>query len=98
MTNQEPRKITLVKVTKEEQALLQKWRDNRGISIEDFEDAMNALQEPKTGHWVDGHCSECGCDVPAYIKDWKWQKDMDAKYCPNCGTRMVEQESEGANE
>lgn len=32
--------------TKEERALLQKWRDNRGISIEDFEDAMNALQEP----------------------------------------------------
>ena len=32
--------------TKEEQKLLQKWRDNRGISIEDFEDAMNVLQEP----------------------------------------------------
>lgn len=49
------------------------------------------LQEPKTGHWVHGeYCSECGCDVPAYIVDWKWQKDMDAKYCPNCGCRMVE--------
>ena len=48
------------------------------------------------GHWIDGYCSECGCDVPAYIVDWKWQKDMDAKYCPNCGCRMVEpQESEG---
>jgi len=32
--------------TKEEKALLQKWRDNRGISIEDFEDAMNTLKEP----------------------------------------------------
>ena len=53
-------------------------------------------QEPKTGHWVHGeYCSECGCDVPAYIVDWKWQKDMDAKYCPNCGARMVDpQESE----
>ena len=59
--------------------------------------AVEALeQEPKTGHWVHGeYCSECGCDVPAYIVDWKWQKDMDAKHCPNCGAKMVEpQESE----
>lgn len=33
--------------TKEEKAILQKWRDNRGISMKDFEDAMDALeQEP----------------------------------------------------
>ena len=32
--------------TKEEKALLKKWRDNRGVSMKDFEDAMNALQEP----------------------------------------------------
>ena len=31
--------------TKDEQALLQKWRDNRGVSMADFEDAMNALQD-----------------------------------------------------
>jgi len=49
----------------------------------------------KVGRWIDGHCSLCGCDAPAYIIDWKWQKDMNAKYCPNCGLRMVElQESE----
>ena len=40
------------------------------------------------GRWVDGHCSNCGCDVPAYIIDWKWQKDMDAKFCPQCGAKM----------
>ncbi len=38
--------------------------------------------------WVDDHCSNCGCDVPAYIIDWKWQKDMDAKFCPQCGAEM----------
>lgn len=56
-------------------------------------------QEPKMGHWVHGeYCSECGCDVPAYIIDWKWQKDMDAKFCPNCGAKMIEpQESEYNN-
>jgi hypothetical protein len=42
----------------------------------------------KTGKWIDGHCSECGCDAPAYIIDWKWQRDMNAKYCPNCGIGM----------
>lgn len=59
----------------------------------EFTEALNDVleQEPKTGHWVHGeYCSECGCDVPAYIDDWKWQKDMDAKYCPNCGCYMVE--------
>lgn len=42
------------------------------------------------GKWIDGFCSICGCDVPAYINDWKWQKDMDAKYCPICGAQMDE--------
>lgn len=45
-------------------------------------------QEPKPGRWINGHCSECGCDVPTYIVDWRWIKDMDAKYCPNCGAKM----------
>lgn len=44
--------------------------------------------ERKTGRWIDGQCSNCGCDIPAYIIDWKWQKDMDANFCPNCGARM----------
>lgn len=43
------------------------------------------------GKWIDGHCSLCGCDVPAYIEDWKWEKDMNAKYCPMCGARMDEE-------
>ena len=64
-------------------ALKRTWNDDKCIEI------ISAIeQEPKTGHWTDGHCSICGCDVPAYIDDWKWQKDMDAKYCPNCGAKM----------
>ena len=56
-------------------------------------DKINALPsitpKQKMGHWVNGeHCSECGCDIPAYIIDWEWQKDMDAKYCPQCGAKM----------
>lgn len=52
-------------------------------------------QEPKTGRWIDGHCSECDCEEPIFIVEmfgWRWIKDMDAKYCPNCGKKM---ESEG---
>lgn len=30
--------------TKEERRLLDKWRDNRGVSMKDFEEAMNALE------------------------------------------------------
>lgn len=57
------------------------------------EPCKHTLSRKKTGHWVHGeYCSECGCDVPGYIIDWKWQKDKDAKYCPNCGAKM---ESEG---
>ena len=44
--------------------------------------------ERKKGRWIDGQCSICGCDIPAYIIDWKWQKDMDANFCPNCGADM----------
>jgi len=50
--------------------------------------------ERKTGKWIDGQCSNCGCDTPAYIIDWKWQKDMDANYCPNCGAYMGGEQDE----
>ena len=61
--------------------------------IEALEMAIQALeQEPKTGHWShDGShwknrfiCSECGYKL----------FDEPTNYCPNCGCRMVEQESE----
>ena len=34
-------------LTREEQTLLRKWRDNRGISMEEFSEALDALQEPQ---------------------------------------------------
>jgi hypothetical protein len=62
--------------------------------IEGDYEIIGKYQGLRVGHWIDGHCSECGCDVPAYIVDWRWIKDMDAKYCPNCGAKM---ESEAEN-
>ena len=46
------------------------------------------VAEVKHGKWIDGQCSECGCDIPAHMEDWHWVKDMNAKYCPNCGAYM----------
>ncbi len=84
-------------MTREEAIKILESIDNDEVD-EEFAEAYNMAikaleQEPKTGQWVNGeYCSECGCDVPAYIIDWRWQKDMDAKYCPNCGAKMAESE------
>jgi hypothetical protein len=63
-----------------------------------FEEQIKALPSVtptrKKGKWIDGHCSECGCDVPAYMNDWKWIKDMDAKFCPICGAEMENVEND----
>jgi hypothetical protein len=62
------------------------------ISVEEavirIEQLPSAQPERKKAKWIDGRCSNCGCDTPAYIIDWKWQKDMDANFCPNCGADM----------
>ena len=67
----------------------------RDFLINYIEKLPPVTPQPKTGQWVNGeYCSECGCDVPTFIIDWRWQeeKDMDAKYCPNCGAKMLESE------
>ena len=62
---------------------------NYPLNFDEAQVIIDAL-ETKTTHakWIDDHCSKCGCDVPAYIIDFKWQKDMNAKFCPQCGARM----------
>ena len=52
------------------------------------------VRENVHGEWIDGQCSICKCDIPVYIVDWKWQKDMDANFCPNCGADMRGEEYE----
>ena len=65
------------------------WANGFAEAAERVEDAPTVdAVERKKGKWVNEQCSECGCDVPAYIIDWKWQKDMDAKFCPMCGAKM----------
>jgi len=61
-------------------------------AVGELENLPSVSVAEKVGRWIDGHCSLCGCDAPAYIIDWKWQKDMNAKYCPNCGAKMAESE------
>ena len=67
--------------------------------------------QPKTGHWVEKNinewsrkvfCSECGCPPPfEHVSNGDvysasgYGVTNKTKYCPNCGTKMVEeQESE----
>lgn len=58
------------------------------LFIDKIKNLPSAEPERRTGRWIDGQCSNCGCDIPAYIIDWKWQKDMGANFCPHCGARM----------
>ena len=53
--------------------------------ITDYRDALkmaiDALEQQKTGHWIDNHngtfaCDRCGC------------KHSKSNYCPNCGASM----------
>ena len=36
--------------------------------------------KPKTGHWIDGKCSGCGCGSMLGL--------CIENYCPNCGAKM----------
>lgn len=52
-----------------------------------------ATFEPKTGHWIEGKCDQCGGHAPFWSMATTYYK---SKYCHNCGCRMVEPQ-EGAN-
>ena len=61
-------------------------------AVDRIMDLPSVEQEPKTGHWDRRtcKCSECGYQIT--FSEYTEHK---YKYCPNCGTRMVEpQESE----
>lgn len=79
--------------TKEEKALLQKWRDNRGIGMEEFGEALNELQKPKTEYckWIKyDYRTIC----PKYHDNdnpyWRIPDNMEKvlKYCPYCGKEI----------
>ena len=70
------------------------WANAFAESADMIEDLPSAQPQRMRGRWVDGQCSICRCDIPAYIIDWKWQKDMDANFCPNCGAQMDGQEEQ----
>ena len=57
----------------------------------EYKPVSEEMQVVRHGKWIDGYCSLCGCDAPAYIEDWTWIKDISAKYCPMCGARMDEE-------
>lgn len=64
--------------------------------------------QPKTGHWISHreHCEKLGV-MPSGLGSYEWCSNCDCgidvsewyrnhyNFCPNCGARMFEQESEG---
>ena len=74
-------------------------RDNNGTGTQqevckfltNLMDVLEKQMQEQTGHWIDhqegrwiyAQCSECGT-----------VHDTQTNFCPNCGVRMVEQESE----
>ena len=86
--------------------LPQRGRDT-GTIMQNILDLPPVTPQPKTGHWEwvqydynpklgNWHCSECRSIVIVCVdKNEKGGIPL-YKYCPNCGTKMVEpQESEG---
>ena len=57
-----------------------------------FIKAQPTVDPVKHGHWIHGSssenirvtCSECG-----YKVNYFWDSWQDAKYCPNCGAKML---------
>ena len=37
----------------------------------------------KTGKWINGYCSECGCHAPFYSMSSTYRR---SNYCPDCGS------------
>ena len=66
--------------------------------IEEIIDNAPTVAERPQGEWIypektdkekgyGGYCSNCKCDMPIFIEDWK-QKYCETKFCPNCGAKM----------
>ena len=79
-------------------------RDNDGTSTQQevcrfLVNYMNILekqmQEPKTGHWINGECNcpICGEDEFKDLDADIWA-DWQPNFCPNCGAKM-EADKEG---
>ena len=93
-------------VTKDEIAQLMWERDKaieqlRSYGV-DFCQEKKELAEVKHGEWEDRpnpqwkaydirHCSKCGWNIP---KNNLRKKDLNWKYCPNCGAKMDKGEEE----
>ncbi len=70
-----------------------------GEDVEDLKAELTRIIDARpTGKWVytepedkdkgyGGYCSNCKCDMPSFIEDWKMQY-CETPYCPNCGAKM----------
>ena len=57
-------------------------------SIYNLIDEQQTIEQPKKGHWENGHCSFCGEDIASRLDTWtnvQWYI-----FCPKCGADMRE--------
>ena len=71
-------------------------REREQAYMQGYEDACKKYRQyPKTGHWIDDKCSECGKGIEDLIASPEWYRDEEPNFCPFCGIKIVdEQESE----
>lgn len=67
--------------------------------IDEIDEQPSIDAEPvKHGRWINGICSECGCDrviTKVYRNDEvAWTATYKDNYCPNCGAKMNEVNNE----
>ena len=48
------------------------------------------IPQPKTGEWIDDHCSECGKGIEDLIDSPEWYENERPNFCPFCGTPISE--------
>ena len=57
-----------------------------------LESAVVDAEPIRHGRWINGKCSECGCDkvITKVYRDDEvaWTATYKDNYCPNCGSRM----------
>lgn len=71
-------------------------QDCRDCLIEDVIKCMPpATPQPKTGYWIEDHCSVCGKGIEDLIDSHEWYRNEQPNFCPFCGVKLVaSQESE----
>lgn len=91
LVDREKLRMELRKLFTEYHRAIEKWLAYAVEYV--IDDALIVEAEPvKHGRWINGKCSECGCDrvITKVYRDDEvtWIATYRDNYCPNCGAKM----------